>query len=329
MDSSSVAAVAKEVRAKDGQTTEIRGYSCVYESLIPDQEESYARELAGFLQIPVKFQAMDQVQLFEEWDNPEFSLPEPVDNPLIAGFFKFCRIISAECRVLLSGEGNDNLMLFQMWPYVKDLQRNREWLRLFAEVANFLWVRPFPWRGIRARFLKQIGRDPDSPVFPGWLAPDFVRRMSLEERWKEGGVHPALAIEQPIHSKPHASLFLPHLTQLFRLDDAGTTHNELETRYPFLDLRIVNYLLAIPPFPWCFQKMLLREAMAGRLPERVRGRPQTPLQGDPILAQLRRTRAKLLKQMPFMPEVDGYREHSARVPLRGKISAEPIPPHFL
>jgi len=324
MDSSSVAAVAKEVRTKDGQSTDIRGYSCVYKSLIPDQEESYAREVAGFLQIPVKFQAMDQVQLFEDWDNSEFSLPEPVDNPLIAGFFESCRIISAECRVLLSGEGNDNLMLFQMWPYVKDLRRNREWLRLFAEVANFLWARPFPWRGIRARFLKQIGRDPDTPVFPGWLAPDFARRMSLKERWKEGGVHPVLAIEHPIRSKAHASLFLPHWTQMFELEDAGTTHDAVETRYPFLDLRIVNYLLAIPPFPWCFQKMLLREAMARRLPERVRVRPKTPLHGDPVLAQLRRTGAKLPKQMPVSPELDRYIQRSALAQGHDKMNIEQI-----
>src|SRR5260370_21688081 len=69
MDSSSVAAVAKEVRSKDGQTTEIRGYSCVYEALIPAQEESDSREVAGFLPIPLNLHAMDQAQLFEDWDN--------------------------------------------------------------------------------------------------------------------------------------------------------------------------------------------------------------------------------------------------------------------
>ena len=53
---------------------------------------------------------------------------------------------------------------------------------------------------------------------------------------------------------------------MFEQENAGATHFPLEMRYPFLDLRIVNYLLALPPFPWCFNKMLLREAMAGRLP---------------------------------------------------------------
>src|SRR5260370_9505507 len=111
---------------------------------------------------------------------------------------------------------------------------------------------------------------------------------------------------------------------MFELEDAGTTHNEVETRYPFLDLRIVNYLLAIPPFPWCFQKMLLREAMAGRLPERVRGRPKTPLHGDPVLAQLRRTGAKLVKQMHVSPELDRYIERSALAEGHDKMNIEQI-----
>ncbi len=324
LDSSSVAALAKEVRVKNGQASDIRGYTCVYESLIPDQEDIYAREVAEFLHIPVKFHAMDHVQLFDGWDDPKFSLPEPVDNPLLAGFFESCRIIATECRILLSGEGSDNLMLFQMWPYAKDLRRNWEWQRLLTDMANYLWVRPFPWRGIRARLRKLMGSDPDRMEFPAWLAPDFVRRMNLEERWKEQGEHPALAAEHPIHPKAHASLFLPQWSLLFEQENAGVMHNPVETRYPFLDLRIVNYLLAIPPFPWCFQKMLLRGAMAGQLPERVRVRAKTPLQGDPVSAQLQRTGAERLNQIPWCPAADRYIRRSALIRPHGKIEPEQL-----
>jgi len=82
---------------------------------------------------------------------------------------------------------------------------------------------------------------------------------------------------------------------MFELENAGVPRDPLEMRYPFLDLRIVNYLLALPPFPWFFQKMLLREAMAGRIPEAIRMRPKTPLQGDPVSAQLRRTGAETVQ----------------------------------
>jgi len=322
LDSSSVAAVAKEITGKNGQATEIRGYTTVFDTLTPDEEGRYAREVGKFLGIPIQFQALDKVELFEGWDDPELSLPEPLDNPLVAGSLASYRNISADCRVLLSGEGSDNLMDFQMWPYAGDLRRRGEWQRLLTELANYVWIRPFPWRGIRARFLKLVGKEPGAPVCPKWLAADFVERIKLQERWEEWGEHPNLPLEHPILPNAHASLSLPQWTYMFEQENAGVTQFPVETRYPFLDLRIVNYLLALPPFPWFFQKMLLREAMAGRIPETVRMRPKTPLQSDPPSEQFRRTGAERLKQMHWSKDSDRYIDRSALTPPHGKMNAE-------
>jgi len=324
LDSSSVAAVTKEVSGKCGQKTEIRGYTSVFESLIPDEEGRYAREVGKFLEIPIQFQALDRVELFEGWDDPELSFPEPLDNALLGGFLESCRSISADCRVLLSGEGSDNLMDFQMWPYAGDLRRRGEWRRLLTELANYIWVRPFPWRGIRARFLRLFGKEPGMPVFPEWISRDFAKDMKLKERWKEWGMHPNLPLEHPIHPRAHASLSLPQWTHMFEQENAGVTRFPVETRYPFLDLRIVNFLLALPPFPWFFQKMLLREAMTGRLPETVRMRPKTPVQSDTLSEQFRRTGIERLKQMPWSKDIDKYIDRSALIPPHGKMNPEQL-----
>ena len=324
LDSSSVAAVTKEVSGTCGQKTEIRGYTSVFESLIPDEEGRYAREVGKFLEIPIQFQALDRVELFEGWDDPELSLPEPLDNPLLGGFLESCRSISADCRVLLSGEGSDNLMDFQMWPYAGDLRRRGEWRRLLTELANYIWVRPFPWRGIRARFLRLFGKEPGMPAFPEWISRDFAKDMKLKERWKEWGMHPHLPLEHPIHPRAHASLSLPQWTHMFEQENAGVTRFPVETRYPFLDLRIVNFLLALPPFPWFFQKMLLREAMTGRLPETVRMRPKTPVQSDTLSEQFRRTGIERLKQMHWSKDIDKYIDRSALIPPHGKMNPEQL-----
>lgn len=319
LDSSSVAAVAKEVSATSAQATDIRGFTFVDGSQIADPEGCFARQAAAFLHIPMKFLQVNAGELFAGWDNPKLSLPEPVDNPLFVGFLDAERIISADCRVLLSGEGADNLMDFQMWPYVGDLRRRGDWQRLLTEMVNYAWVRPFPWRGIRARFLRLLGREPGIPVFPQWLASDFARRMNLRERWEEWGEHPKLTFEHPILPKAHASLSLPQWTHMFEQENAGVAQAPVEVRYPFLDLRIVNYLFALPPFPWFFQKMLLREAMAGRLPEAVRMRPKTPLQVDPVLEKLRRTGIASLSRMNWSDAADQYINRSSLALPHGKI----------
>ncbi|PYU72452.1 MAG: asparagine synthetase B [Acidobacteria bacterium] len=198
LDSSSLAAVAKDVSARGAQTIDIRCYAPIFESLIPDREGEYAREVAEFLRLPVKFMALDQVQLFAGWDNPEFSLPEPVEDPLFRGFLDSCRNVSADCRVLLSGKGVDNLLDFQMWPYAGDLRRNGEWRRLSSDMANYFWIRPFPWRDIRTRVKKIIGKDPEMPIFPLWFNREFLHRAKLQARWKELCEHPVVPSTHPI-----------------------------------------------------------------------------------------------------------------------------------
>jgi asparagine synthase (glutamine-hydrolysing) len=324
LDSSSVAAVAKEVSGKSSTAVEIRAYTYVYNSLIPDREGDYARAVGEILRIPVRFMALDQARLFERYDDPEVDRPEPVDNPFLAVISDSYRNISADRRVLLSGEGCDNLMDFQMWPYAEDLRRRREWWRLLTDVANYLWVRPFPWRGIRTRALRLAGKDPDQPIYPEWLAPEFSRRANLHHRWKEQTELSKSWVAHPIHPRGHGSLALPQWTNLFEVEDAGATGYPVETRYPFLDLRMVNFLLAIPPFPWFFKKTLLREAMKGRLPERVRTRPKTPQQGDPVSAQLRLTGADLLKEMPWSTGLDRYIARSALEAPHGKMNQEQL-----
>jgi asparagine synthase (glutamine-hydrolysing) len=328
LDSSALAAVAKEVSGKSARSTDMRCYTHVFESLIPDREGEYAREVGEFLRLPVKFMASDETQLFERWDDPEFSLPEPVEDPLFADFLDSCRNISADCRVLLSGEGVDNLLDFQIWPYAGDLSRGGEWQRLLTEMANYFWVRPFPWRGILTRMKRIVGKDPDMPVFPQWLNREFQHRAKLRARWKELTEHPVGPSRHPIVPNAHASLSLPHWTQMFEQENAGTTPYPLEVRYPFLDLRIVNYLLALPPFPWFFEKTILREAMAERIPERVRVRPKTPLQGDPVSAQLQKTGAERLNQMHWSKDSDRFIERSTLVPVRDKMNAEQVRTHL-
>jgi asparagine synthase (glutamine-hydrolysing) len=321
MDSSSIAVVARELSRESANKPNFRAYTFTSESLIPDRESFFARRVAEFLQIPIRIMDVDDRPPFDRWDDPETAPSEPVDDPFFSGVYDQYRAISADCRVVFSGEGSDNLMLFQMWPYVRQLFRNGEWRRLFADVPRYLWVRPFPWRGLRQRGRRLFGSDGE-PVLPRWIAPDFARRVDIEARWREHSILPRVP-GHPMKPKAHASLSLPHWSRLFELADSGVTHCPVEVRYPFLDLRIVNYILALPPFPWSFHKKLLREAMKGRLPEGIRRRPKTPLSSDPVVAMLRRHReVPWLDRARWSEEIDSYVDRNAPLPLHDDEDSE-------
>ncbi len=300
LDSASIAAMARELAAKAGSTSDLRALTIVYESLIPDCDGDFARKVADFLGIPLRCLAVDQLRLFDRWDDPEITWPEPVDDPFFAGITDQFKMIAADSRVVLSGEGSDNLMHFEMWPYAKDMFQRQEW-------AHF-----------RAKGL--LGLDPTVRAFPKWIAPEFARRVNIEARWKEMGNGTTQA-RHPVNPAAYASLEIPQWSNLFEHENAGVTRFPVEVRHPFLDLRIVNYLLALPPFPWFYQKMLLRTAMAGRLPEAVRLRPKTPLAGDPLIAQLQMPGAEWVDHVHWNEEMDDFIDRSALAPLSGvKIS---------
>jgi len=318
LDSGTVAATARELSRSAGGTQDLRAHTVVYESLFRDEESAYAQETAKFLNIPIQLIPMDHVQPFERWDDPELSIPEPVDDPCFAGLFDQFRAISTGCRVVLTGEGNDSLMHFQMWPYVKDMLRNREWRQLVAEPLRYAWIRPSPLPGIWRRTKSLFVQDPTTGEYPRWLAADFARRLNLPERAKQWSRLPRDSSPHPVLTAGHGSLSAPHWSQLFELQNAGVTHCPVEVRHPFFDLRIVNYLLALPPFPLFFEKKLLREAVAGRLPESIRTRRKSPLAGDPLIANFRRLPTDWMDQQTWSEEIEPYVDSSVLAAFRSE-----------
>lgn len=324
LDSAAVAATARELSTSSLDATALRAYTIVYKPVRSDLDGALARKVADFFDIPIQFLEMDALELFDRWNDPELSSPEPVDDPLFAGLFDQFKTIAADCRVVLCGEGADNLMHFEMMPYAKQLLRDGEVRRLFREIPRYLGQRRSIWPGIGRRVMGVFGKDPTAPLFPRWLEPGFSRRLDLTTRWREWSELPA-SRPHPILPKAHVSLSIPQWANMFEQESSGATRYPVEVRYPFLDLRIVNYLLALPPFPFFFEKRLLRDAMAGRLPEECRIRPKTPLVDDPLVRGLREAKStEWLDEVQWSADMEQYINRPALAPLRVGSDSEQI-----
>ena len=320
LDSSSVAATAREISASSGTGVDLRAYTITYEKSLPDRDGEHARTVAEFLRIPIRCVPMDEVQLFDRWADPEVAWPEPVEDPFLAGMLDHTRAIARDCRVVLSGEGIDNLMDFEMRSYARHLMQKGEWLRLVSDSIRYIRARSSIWPGVGRRMRAILRKDAGEDSFPRWIAPEFAKRLNLEERWKECRVLRA-SPEHPVAPRAHTSMLLPQWAQLFELENAGVTHYPVEVRYPFLDLRMVNYVLALPPFPWAFEKTLLRQAMLGHLPEKVRLRKKTPLAGDPLTEKLAQPGAAWLNQARWGAEMERYIDRSALARFGGQVNS--------
>ena len=93
---------------------------------------------------------------------------------------------------------------------------------------------------------------------------------------------------------------------LFEGYDPGATRLPLEVRHPFIDVRLVEYLLSIPASPWCANKHILRCAMKDLLPAVVLNRPKTPLAGDPALQISQRASVRWLDSFEVTPQLTRF-----------------------
>jgi len=215
-----------------------------------------------------------------------------------------------------------------MWPHIQELRRNGEWYRLLRESAWFLWIRPFPWRGIASRIRPLLGRNAYRNELPAWINPQFALRAGLDQRWREFRRLNMPARQHASRPKGHASMLLPHWSNMFELQDPGVTRCPIEVRYPFLDLRMVEYLLAVPGFPWTYKKQLLRRAMIGRLPESLRLRPKTPLSANPASKMFQEGKWRTVEYGPN-DRIHEFVQESAINASCGNIDSSPPRAHCL
>jgi asparagine synthase (glutamine-hydrolysing) len=158
---------------------------------------------------------------------------------------------------------------------------------------------------IRSRLKRLFGKCAPDVVLPEWIDKSFASRTHLLDRWKQPR-------PQPVN---------PVWTALFEGYDPGATRLNLEIRHPLIDVRLVEFLLAIPVNPWRVKKHILRLAMKDKLPAAVLNRPKTPLAGDPALQLARRGSVRWLDSFEVNPQLSDF----VNLDLRRSIADEQTP----
>ena len=291
LDSTSLAAVACDLGSHDGANLNLRAHTIVYDKLFTCEERHFAALTARALGIPIEYLAADDYTLYERWDTLELHTPEPAHYPLLAIYADHYRQVAARARVALVGDGGDPILCPPLSRFKSMLKQGR-WLRLVGEVGGYAIAHggKLPPLGFRSGFKQWLGLwAPERPAYPSWLNADFESRAGLRDRWRE--VYAAPALIHPHRPEAYQKLTAPYWSGYFESLDPSVTSVPLEIRSPYFDLRLINFLLAIPPLPWSVDKELLRAAMRGKLPEPIRLRPKTPLAGDPTFEVLRRSQS--------------------------------------
>lgn len=316
LDSCSVAAVAKHAPAAGGGS--LRAVTLVSRSLLPDSERHFAGLAAHALGIPVEFLDVDRFGLYAEWDR--LALPEPVHEPFLAIQQEQLRCAAGHARVLLTGQGGDPVFSTSVTHYARLLLRRRQFGRLLADFARFARAEGRLSRlYLRTRIGVLRSRNQPPPALPAWLHPDFSARLRLDER--RALLQPSPPAKDALRPSAVESLQSPLWAYQFELCDPGVTRIPLECRHPYFDLRVLAFLLRLPPVPWCTDKELVRVAMRGMLPDEVRLRRKSPLSCDPVLVHLRRASPRWWQAEPAAAALGDYVDWEKVLRLDGSENA--------
>lgn len=222
---------------------------------------------------------------------PESATGEHMMAPLLA------RAASDGHTAMLTGVGGDDWLTGSLFHATDLFRRGRPvaaW-RHIRDYRSIVWLdsgwRQLLWHAavpLLPEVVKEWGRRRRPPLALPWLRQDFVDRVSLSERMRAGGLR-----------GPHVTGGGSHVVResLVRLQSGDSAHvrealhrmgarHGIEMRHPFLDRRVIEFLLALPDdlrFRARQHRYLLRQAMGATLPPRVRARLDKPDFNDLIV----------------------------------------------
>jgi asparagine synthase (glutamine-hydrolysing) len=186
-------------------------------------------------------------------------------------------------RVLLTGEGGDDWLRGSHghWPdLVREGKLRQVWQETFSPRADYArrlkyfvteGVAPLVLSSQRERLLRPHLQFSYSP--PPWLRSEWARKIGLCERWRSDVPPMQLDTFSQQQRSFRYTAARPHVNVDNVLCMAAGKGVEL--RHPFHDLRLTHYLMGVPGGMLLRngeRKYLLRQAMRGTLPEKVRTR---------------------------------------------------------
>ena len=286
LDSSSIACMAHD-RVERGHNADVRVYSCVFDERFPaaDERQYLQAVLEKCHRFPFTAIPGETLWGFKETStNGGFALDEPEIFPIRAMLTEVLRAARADgCRTVLMGEGADQVLRAGAY-WLPELLPDVEMMSLKKELKYF-WQRNGCF--LLSKLIRLV-----LATFLRWLLPEFVlHRYESLRRSRFAPVWMNSQHIEPVASKelgPLAHFTIPSLSRsgsityrkltggwyaaLIAYETFIASRLESSYSYPFLDRRLVDFLLLLPPnllFANGHNKLILRQSMTDILAKSV------------------------------------------------------------
>jgi asparagine synthase (glutamine-hydrolysing) len=284
LDSSSIVSLAEGLR---GQGVSLDGTITVVDSLGEGDERSFS-------DLVVNKHGLRNEQVTDYWAWRDMNNAAVTDEPfqMYPFFARDARmrevVREAGGKILLSGMGSDHY-LFASLDYISDMAAQGHVRSALREVLAWsMTQRQSFWKlthqEVIKPFLPFVNNTIQTPPVPSWLQSSFSRRCS--------DIH-ATRIEPGNRFAARTATAIQTLPGTF---ERWSYNDSIEMRYPFLYRPLVEFSLGLPANERIRPqgtKWILREAMRGVVPEKIRTRASKGVIDARIIWSLNHERARI------------------------------------
>jgi asparagine synthase (glutamine-hydrolysing) len=248
------------VRDADSMGERLKTFSAVF-SGDPIDEREYIEHVLEASGAEGNFVNPTSAQFVEELPQFVWYLDEPIVSTGPYAQWAVMRLARSKVTVLLDGQGGDELLAGYTpygYVYLRQLLRERRFGTLAREAFKFRDVLlPLVRRVLASR--RKGGVDVGA-----LLRPEFRARVRRPHDPR---------VRDDLKRRLVQDLTAYSLPSLLRYDDRNSMAFSVESRVPFLDQELVDHILALPETSIIrngWSRAILRDAMKGILPEKIR-----------------------------------------------------------
>lgn len=269
LDSSSIASILLNNYGLNGLQT----FSAVYSKSYEFDETEYINEYKGLLN-NMNFITPSADTLFEDKEKFVLAQGEPVPSTSPYAQYKVMQLAHGKVKVTLDGQGADEQLAgyhYFYGNYFKELFLTFKFLKLFNEIRLNYKIHNslYSFKTFLYFMLPENMKTGVRAKKYGYLNNDF-NNLYKNNNFISGKLYSSGSLNEALLN--HFNYKLEHL---LKWEDRNSMNFSIEARLPFLDYRIVEYILSLPSSSKIYKgqtKFILREEMKGILPEKIRKR---------------------------------------------------------
>ena len=282
VDSSSIVCLIDDLRRRDNATKVHETFSACSEFKRFDERE-FIDEVVKSTSISPNYIYPSLDNLFETLEDISWHQDEPFGSTSIYAQWSVFKLAAEKgIKVMLDGQGADEQLAGYhsfFGPYYANLLLTLQWEILLQEIqalkqlhgyskisAIKCLIKTLLPEPIRQGLLRIVGKTSNTP---NWLN---MERLGAVPRnpFAVGGLN-----TRSVRAFSFSQLISTNLPMLLHWEDRNSMAHSIESRVPFLDYRLVEFVQGLPDeykIQYGLTKRILRESMKGYLPERVRMR---------------------------------------------------------